>query len=205
MSRIRVLLVEDGTTARDGVAALCGHDGIDIVAASDETAAVKLAADLKPDVAVLDFTGPSPAGAAVAARLREQAPTVRVLVRSPQEDRTFMKRVMECGAKGYVVKRAAGDALAEAVQAVATGRTYIDPALAGPAQPAGTGQPLSAREEQVLRLLALGHVNKEVAAALDVSVKTVETHKFRGMAKLGLHSRVDLVRYAHQHGWFDDA
>ena len=201
MGRIRVLLVEDGTTARDAVAALRGHDEIDIVAAADEAAAVKLAADLKPDVAVLDFHNPNSAGTVV--RFREEAPSVRILVRSPQEDRAWMKRVLESGAKGFVVKREAGEALAEAVQAVATGRTYIDPALAG-GPVGGTGQPLSAREEQVLRLLALGHVNKEVAAALDVSVKTVETHKFRGMAKLGLHSRVDLVRYAHQHGWFDD-
>ncbi len=200
MSRIRVLLVEDGTTAHNGVAALRNHDGIDIVASSNENAAVQLAADLKPDVAVLDCDNPT--SASTVARFRDEAPTVRVVVRSPQEDRAALRHILECGARGYVVKRDVGDSLAEAVQAVATGRTYIDPAL-GNITATGTGQPLSAREDQVLRLLSLGHVNKEVAAALDVSVKTVETHKFRGMAKLGLHSRVDLVRYAHQHGWFD--
>lgn len=202
MGRIRVLLVEDGT-ARDGGATLRAHDGIDVVAATDEATAPRLAADLKPDVAVLDFDSPNLSG--VAARLREQAPEVRVLVRSPHEDRVALKRAMQTGAKGFVLKSAAGDELVQAIQAVAAGRTYIDPALAGAAPTGGTGQPLSAREEQVLRLLALGHVNKEVGAILDVSVKTVETHKFRGMAKLGLHSRVDLVRYAHQHGWFDEA
>lgn len=202
MGRIRVLLVEDGT-AHDGATALRASDGIDVVAATDESAAPRLAADLKPDVAVLDFDSPNLSG--VAARMREEAPDVRVLVRSPHEDRMLLKRAMLTGAKGYVLKGAPGDELVQAIRAVATGRTYIDPALSGSAQPGGTGQPLSAREEQVLRLLALGHVNKEVAAVLDVSVKTVETHKFRGMAKLGLHSRVDLVRYAHQHGWFDEA
>jgi DNA-binding NarL/FixJ family response regulator len=201
MSRIRVLLVEDGG-GRDGAAAPWGHDGIDLVAAADGAAAVKLATDLRPDVALLDL---APGGGVdVAARLREQAPTVRVLVRSPRDDRAVFKRVMGTGASGYVLRRATGEELVQAIQAVAAGGTYIDPLLSGAPQPNGTGQPLSAREEQVLRLLARGHVNKEVAAALDVSVKTVETHKFRGMAKLGLHSRVDLVRYAHQHGWFDE-
>jgi DNA-binding NarL/FixJ family response regulator len=196
------LLVEDGIP--DGTAALRTQEGIDVVAeVADESAAVQLAADLKPDVAILDCHSPDLNRVAVATRLREQVPTVRVLVRSPSEDRSALKRVMETGAKGYVLKRSEGDELVQAVRAVATGRTYVDPALSAP-HPGGTGQPLSAREEQVLRLLALGHVNKEVAAILDVSVKTIETHKFRGMAKLGLHSRVDLVRYAHQHGWFDE-
>ena len=185
-----------------------------VAEAADGDDALRQALDLSPDVAVLDYDMPGQTGAEVAARLRQEAPTVRVLVLSAHEDRAFLKRALEAGAKGYVLKRAAAGELIQAIRVVAGGGMCLDPSLVGhvvagyvgaelPAT--GTGQPLSEREAEVIRLIALGFVNKEVASRLDLSVKTVETYKLRAMEKLGFLSRVDVVRYAHRQGWFDEA
>jgi len=215
MNRIRVLLADDHTLARAGMRTLLDDPGLEVVAeAADGDDALRQALDLGPDVAVLDYNMPGQTGAEVAARLRQEAPTVRVLILSAHEDRAFLKQALEAGAKGYVLKRAAAGELIQAIRVVAGGGVYLDPALAGHVvagyvgaelPPTGTGQALSDREEEVLRLIALGFVNKEVASQLDLSAKTVETYKLRAMEKLGFHSRVDVVRYAHRQGWFDES
>lgn len=214
MNRIRVLLADDHTVARAGMRALLDDPGLEVVAeAADGPSALRGCQDLQPDVAVLDYKLPGLSGAEVTARLRQDAPAVRVLVLSAHEERAFLRQVLEAGARGYVLKRAAAEDLVAAIRTVAGGGRYLDPALVGHVidgyvgaepPPTGTGQPLSAREEEVLRLIAHGYVNKEVGARLDISVKTVETHKLRAMEKLGFDGRVDVVRYAHRQGWLDD-
>jgi DNA-binding NarL/FixJ family response regulator len=130
------------------------------------------------------------------------------------EERGYVTRMLRAGAVGYVLKRTAASELVRAIRAVARGGRYVDPSLAGalltepPRAPRATDGPggatsaaLTAREQEVLRLLALGHSNKEISATLSISVKTVETHRASGMARLGLRSRAALVRFAMNEGW----
>jgi DNA-binding NarL/FixJ family response regulator len=213
MSRIRVLLADDHTVVRAGLRALFdSHPDMDVVAeAADGERAVRRAVELQPGVAVIDFAMPELSGAGVAARLRDDAPGVRVLVLSAYEDPAFLRQALAAGARGYVLKRAAADELIQAVRVVAGGGAYLDPGLAAqlaeapgeePRRP--TGEALSEREGEVLRLLAVGYTNKEIGTRLRISVKTVETYKMRAMEKLGLDSRVDIVRYAAHRGWLTD-
>jgi DNA-binding NarL/FixJ family response regulator len=210
MSRIRVLLADDHAVVRAGLRTLFdARTDIEVVAeAADGEEAARLAAELNPDVAVLDFAMPGLNAAAATARLRAEAPAVKVLVLSAYEDPAFLRQVLAAGARGYVLKRAAADELLQAVRVVAGGGVYLEPGLAAqlaeaPAEGGGAagGESLSDRERDVLRLLAVGYTNKEIAARLRISVKTVETYKTRAMEKLGLHSRVDIVRFASRQGW----
>lgn len=217
MTRIRVLIADDHAMVRAGLAAvLRACPDIDVVAeCADGGRAVDEVLAARPDVAVLDFAMPGLNGAEAAGRIGREAPGVRVLVVSAYEERTYLQQVLAAGARGYVLKRAAADDLVRAVRVVADGAVYLDPALLGHVVDglggdhdpvaAPRGEALSEREAEVTRLIAQGYTNKEVAARLDISVKTVETYKTRAMEKLGLGGRVDLVRYAHARGWLPAA
>ena len=136
---------------------------------------------------------------------------MKVLALSGHEDRAYLRQLLEAGASGYVLKRAAAGELVQAIRAVAGGGVYLDPALAAhvaggfvsvdAARKALTGTELSDREEEVVRLIAEGYSNKQIAAQLSLSIKTVETYKARSLEKLGLRDRIALVRYARQQGW----
>jgi DNA-binding NarL/FixJ family response regulator len=163
-------------------------------------------------VAVVDVSMPRLGGAQAAERIRRERPEVRVLALTVHEDRGYLERLLRAGASGYLLKRAAADDLIHAIRAVARGGTYLDPSLAGKvlggligrsSQEAGAapGASLSDREEEVLRLIARGFTNRQVAEQLDVSVKTVETHKARAMEKLGVDSRAGIVAHAIRAGW----
>jgi DNA-binding NarL/FixJ family response regulator len=141
--------------------------------------------------------------------LRATTADRKVLVLTVHEDRGYLRLLLDAGAAGYVLKRAAAAELVTALQAVAAGRTYLDPTLAGGVvdtfmRPAAEPTvELSERESEVVRLIALGYSNKEIAGQLKVSVKTVETYKTRSMEKLQIRSRVDIVRYAARRGWLE--
>lgn len=211
---IRVVIADDHAVVRDGLRALVeAQPGLEVVGeAADGQEAWLRACDLKPDVLVLDLSMPGVPGADAAERIAKECPTVKVLALTMHEERGYVARLLRAGAAGYVLKRSAGGELVRAIRAVASGGTYIDPSLAaallvdrphradGPRQAAD----LTAREGEVLRLVARGHSNKEIAAGLEVSVKTVETHKANGMTKLGLTSRAALVRFAMDEGWLQD-
>jgi DNA-binding NarL/FixJ family response regulator len=180
--------------------------------ATDGLAALKLIAEKLPDIALIDISMPELNGIALARRLRQEAPSVRVVVLTVYEDRAFLKQALDAGVRGYLLKRSAAESLIQAARAVLTGGIYVDPAMADrmfvnntprqgrkgetPMMPA-----LTERESEVLKLTALGFTNKETARRLDIGVKSVETYKARGLEKLGLNTRAELVRYASAEGW----
>jgi DNA-binding NarL/FixJ family response regulator len=210
VKKTRVLLADDHAVVRAGLRALVdAQPDLEVVAeAGDGPAALRLATQTRPHVAVLDFAMPGLNGAEVAERLRHTCPDTKVLALTVHEDPGYLRQILQAGASGYVLKRSAAEELIHAIRALAHGGVYLDPAMAGRVVEGYVGEPaggaeadLSEREAEVLRRIAVGLSNKEIAARLGVSVKTVETYKARSMQKLGLHSRVDIVRYALRRGW----
>lgn len=176
--------------------------------AADAPAAIRLAAELVPDVVVTEVALPGPGGADAVARLTGVSPGQKVLALTACEDPAALRRLVAAGACGYVLKRSPADAVVGAIRAVAGGTVYLDPAVGGapvPGAHAGGAADLSVREVEVVRQIALGYSNKEIAERMEVSVKTVETYKTRALKKLDLRTRVDVVRYAARRGWLDDA
>jgi DNA-binding NarL/FixJ family response regulator len=214
---LRVLMADDHPIVLAGLKALVQADpGLRIIGeARDGRTALRLALSLKPDVVVLDISMPELNGMEVARSLLAEQPECRILVLTVQEDRATLRQLLDLGVAGYLVKRSAADELLRAIHAVATGGTYLDPAIAGKVvgsggqgsarSPGGPTVELSERETDVLRLIANGHSNKEISARLGISVKTIETYKARAMEKLGFKSRVDVVRHAAAKGWLPDA
>lgn len=217
---IRVVIADDHAIVRDGLRALINSEsGLSVVGeASDGEEALRLAKTLQPDVLVLDLSMPLLGGAEAADRLASECPHVKVIALSMHEERGYVTRFLRSGAAGYVLKRTASSELVHAIRAAASGQHYLDPSLGGslltetsPRRRSRRGEDadgdvvggprLTARESEVLHLLALGHSNKEIAASLSISVKTVETHRATGMVKLGLSNRAALVRFAMSEGW----
>ena len=213
MTVIRVFLADDHGVVREGLRALlAAHPEIEVVGeAADGAGAVEGAVALEPDVVVMDVAMPGLNGAKATERLKKVCPAVKVLVLTAHEDKAYLRQLLEAGASGYVLKRAAAGDLVQAIRAVAGGGLYLDPALAAhiassfvslaDTRKALTGTELSDREEEVVRLISEGFSNKQIAARLGLSVKTVETYKARSLEKLALRDRIDLVRYARQQGW----
>ena len=213
MNKLRILLAEDHETIRDGLKLLVGSQpDMEVVGeAENGRVAVQLAQQLLPDVAVMDVSMPELNGLQATKKLKQHCPQVKVLALTRHTDSGYLQQLLQAGASGYVLKQSKSAELLRAIRAVAAGQTYLDPAITGKVIDSligGRGAPaettLTEREAEVLRLIALGYINKEVAARLSLSVKTVEAHKARGMEKLGMKSRVDLVRYAMLRGWLQD-
>jgi DNA-binding NarL/FixJ family response regulator len=212
-AKLRVLLAEDHHVVRAGLRALIDAQAdMEVVAeAADGEAACRLVAEAGPDVAVMDISMPVLGGAQATERIKRDRPEVKLLALTVHEDRGYLQQLMQAGASGYLLKRAAADDLIHAIRTVARGGTYLDPNLAGKVlsslsgRLAQAGSPpgaaLSDREEEVLRLIARGFTNRQIAERLDVSVKTVETHKARAMEKLGADSRAGIVEHAIRAGW----
>ena len=180
--------------------------------ATSGLSALKLIVDKQPDIALIDISMPELNGIALARKLAEDAPSVRVMVLTVYEDRAFLKQALDAGVRGYLLKRSAAENLIQAARAVLTGGIYVDPAIvdrvfvsSAPRQGRNGDRPmmpaLTERESEVLKLTALGFTNKETARRLDIGVKSVETYKARGLEKLGLSTRAELVRYAAAEGW----
>ena len=208
----RILLVDDHAVLRSGMRHLIeAEPDMEVVGEGDDGAAVAgLVEQLRPDIVVLDLSMPEVGGAEAVRRLKAAGAACKVLVLTVQEDRSYVRELLEAGALGYMLKRAAAEELIQAIRAIAAGSVYIDSRLANKLisslvekePPAGTlREKLTGREEQALRSIAEGFSIKEIAGLMDISVKTVETYKARAMEKLGLRSRVDIVRVARQQGW----
>jgi DNA-binding NarL/FixJ family response regulator len=209
MTTIRVLLADDHAVVREGLkAVIAASPGFEVVGeAADGPGVLALAEALDPDVTVVDVSMPGMNGAEVTAKLREANPGRKVVALTVHEDRGYLRLMLEAGAAGYVLKRSAADDLVRAIKAVADGGTYIDPALAGTVVGPYVGRSLeptaelSDRETEVVKLIARGYSNKEIASKLALSVKTVETYKARSLEKLSVRTRVGLVQYAAERGW----
>ncbi|MGI8837650.1 MAG: response regulator transcription factor [Pyrinomonadaceae bacterium] len=216
MDRLRIFLADDHAVLRDGLKAMVNaQPDMEVVGEADNgrTACQKVR-ELLPDVVVMDISMPEMNGAQATKRLKELCPQVKVLALTAHEDKGYLRHLIEAGAAGFVLKRAATLELIQAIRVVATNGAYIDPTLAGEVlstsmrkprrQDASDRKVLSERETEVLRLVAWGYSNKEIAAQLRISVKTVETYKARLADKLELKSRTEIVRYAVHQGWLQD-
>ena len=205
MSDIRVVIVDDHAVVRSGLRLLLDREPdirvLDEGANADD--AMFRMVEHKPDVLLIDVTMPGASGIDALPRLLEASPDTKVLVLSMHDHPGYVRDAFAAGANGYVLKDAADSELVAAIREVAGGGSYVNPTLgarmvAADAKQAAEAEadPLSEREHEVLRLLALGHTNQEIAKALYISVRTAETHRAHIMRKLGLSSRAELVRYA---------
>jgi len=213
MSKLRILLADDHEMLRGGLKLLINSQpDMEVIGeAGDGMSAWRQAKESLPDIVIMDVSMPQMDGAKATERLRTECPEVKVLALTAHEDKGYVSRLMRAGASGYLLKVAAAAELIKAVRVVAAGAIYLDSALSDKLvnnymrQQSLKGEArlgtLTAREEEVLRLVARGYVNKEIATRLDLSVKTVEAHKTRFMEKLDLHSRAEVVRYALSQGW----
>jgi len=212
--RIRILLADDHAVLRAGLRALLAAQGdLEVVGeASDGGEAIRLTQALRPDVVVMDIGMPGVGGIDATARIKRELPGAKVLILSMHDDRGYLRQVLRAGASGYVLKKAVDTELLAAIRAAARGDVFLDPALAKalvdevmePQAAGGEAPTLSDREREVLKLIAHGHTNRQVADRLCISVKSVETYKARLMEKLCLKGRAELVRYALQHGLLKD-
>lgn len=210
MNRLNVLLADDHVVVRLGLKSLLeAEPDVTVVGeAEDGDAAIAAARQLRPNVVIMDVSMPGTGGVEATQRIRSEQPDTRVVGLTAHEDPAYLRRMLAAGATGYLLKRTAAIELLRAVRSVANGDTYLDPTFAGRPlhAPAGTSgavsnNELSEREAEVLRQIAEGFGNKQIAARLGLSVKTVETYKARAMEKLGVRTRVQLVQYALQRGW----
>lgn len=209
--KIRVLLAEDHETVRQGLKLLINRQpDMEVIGeAGDGRAAVDQATTLQPNVVVVDISMPDMNGLAATRSIRDALPSTAVVALTRYADDAYVQELLHAGALGYVLKQSPSSELVDAVRAAASGRRHLDRSLA--ARVAGTmlnargrrpaPSPITERETEVLRLMALGHSNKDIAASLDLSVKTIEVHKSNAMRKLGLGGRADVVRYALLQGW----
>jgi DNA-binding NarL/FixJ family response regulator len=202
---VRVLVVDDHAIVRSGLRrVLDAEPGIETVSEAESAErAVFEAMEHKPDIVLMDVVMPGKSGIEIVPSLLRAVPGTQVLILSMQDDPRYVREAFEAGASGYVLKEAADTELITAVRAVAAGERYVHPALGARLLAAeveerkrAEADPLSEREHEVLRLLALGHTNQEIAKLLYISVRTAETHRAHIMQKLRLSSRAELVRYA---------
>jgi two-component system response regulator NreC len=209
----RVLIVDDHAVVRSGLKlVLDADDGIEPVGeAGTARDAIFEARSLKPDVILLDVVMPDQSGLDIIPTLLHENPDTKILVLSMQDDPRYVREAFDAGASGYVLKEAADSEVVAAVREVAGGGRYVDPELGARLVAAESAErkraeedPLSDREGEVLRLLALGHTNQEIAKQLYISVRTAETHRAHIMQKLRLSSRAELVRYALDRGLLED-
>jgi two-component system response regulator NreC len=210
---IKVLIVDDHAVVRSGLHLLLDAESdIEVVGeAGDVKEAVFEAREKKPDVVLMDVVMPGQSGIEGVPQLLKETPSVKVLILSMQDDPRYVREAFASGASGYVLKEAADAEVVAAVREVAGGGRYVHPALGArlvaaeaDARAREEADPLSEREREVMRLLALGHTNQEIAKMLYISVRTAETHRAHIMQKLRLSTRAELVRYALEQGLLDE-
>jgi DNA-binding NarL/FixJ family response regulator len=213
MNKLRVFLAEDHLVVREGIKRVVdAEDDMEVIGeASDGLQALDAVLGLRPDIVLMDISMPGLDGVQTTRKILKEWPDAKVLALTAHEDRGFLKAVLEDGAAGYILKIATPKEVIEAIRIVASGRPYLDANIAsemfrgymnkGREKNASPRVRLSDRETEVMRQIAQGFSNKEIALELNISVKTVETYKARAMEKLQLHSRADIVQYAIQQGW----
>jgi len=219
VNKIRLLVVDDHPVVRAGLRTLLGaQPDMEVIGeAEDGEAAIARAVELQPDIIVMDITMGDTSGIRATREIRRQLPQSKVLVLTMHDSEEYLRQMLEAGATGYVLKQAVDSELAVAIRAVQRGEVYLYSSFtkvllgdlaAGDERPMGQARDtydlLSQREREVLRLVALGYTNQQIADQLFLSVKTVETYRERVMAKLDLRSRAALVRFALRRGLLDE-
>ena len=204
---IRVVLADDHAVVREGLALVLGMtDGVEVVGVADDVeTALRVVAERRPDVVVLDLRMPGGSTIAALPRFAQLAPRTAIVILTMHRHASSARAALAAGAQGYVLKEAAGAELVQAVRLAYAGRTYLAPQLGADVMAAAEGGPdgLAPRELAVLRLLALGHTNPEIGARLHLSPRTVESYRARIQQKTARSTRAELVRYALDHGLFD--
>jgi two-component system response regulator NreC len=214
---IRILIVDDHVVIRAGLRTILkAEPDLQVVGeAADGVEALQLAGELKPDIVLMDISMPKPEGGGIETtrRLKENLPNARVLILSIHEDEGLLREAIQAGAAGYIVKRAAESELVSAVRAAWNGDIYVHPSMTRlllkdmVTRPPSKGRisvgTLTSRELDVLRLLAKGYTNRQIADVLSVSVRTIEGHRANLMGKLELYSRVELTNFAEEHNLLD--
>jgi len=216
MEKIRVLLADDHAVLRTGLKMFINtqEDMLCVGEAKNGRSALEIALQQKPDVILLDLSMPELSGLDVLPKLKAQLPEMRILILTMYTDESHFRQAMAAGAAGYVLKKAADQELLSAIRATMRGEVYIHPAMTksllnqmlperGSAE-TPSEEILSKREREVLKGVARGHTNQEIADRLSLSVKTVETYRARAMTKLKLKTRAALVRYALKQGWLQE-
>ena len=209
----RILLADDHNILRAGLRALLNAESdFDVVGEADDGKQVlQLTATLRPDMVLMDINMPGLGGIEATKQLKATFPETHVLILTVHEDETLLRAAIHAGASGYVIKRAAESELINAIRAISQGDVYIHPAMTRvllkdlapmppPKSSISTQETLTKREVDVLRLIARGYTNNQIAELLSISPRTVEGHRANLMQKLDLHSRVELVEYAEEHG-----
>lgn len=213
---IDILIADDHGLLRAGLRALLNAEADFRVVdeAADGTETLRLAGQLSPDIVLMDVSMPGLSGIQVTRRLKEILPNVRVLILTVHEDESLLREAMRAGASGYIVKRAVESELIDAIRTIWHGNLYVHPAMTHtllkdltpePVSEDAPLEPLTPREIEVLCLIAQGYTNRQIAESLNLSVRTVESHRAHITGKLGLRSRLELVRYAQEHGLLNDS
>jgi len=213
VAKIRVLIADDHAILREGIRALLNlSEDMEVVGeAADGQEAVEQCRRLNPDVVLMDIAMPGLGGLEATFEIKKEDPRTKILVLTQYEDREYIRRFLKAGVSGYVLKKAAGSELAAAIRAAHRGGLILDPKVAReamedyragstPEEGADPYETLTDREKQVLKLVAEGRSNKEVAEVLGISVKTAMSHRERVMEKLNLHNRTELVKFALRKG-----
>jgi DNA-binding NarL/FixJ family response regulator len=214
--KLRILIAEDHKTVREGVKLLVNaQPDMEVIGeAGDGEDAVRQAAAIVPDILVMDISMPNMNGLKATKRLRSVMPEMKILILTRHTDDGYLQQLLAAGANGYVLKQSAPTELTNAIRTIAGGNSYLDPSLTRRVVGGYVGRAtslrgeskgeLSDREAEVLRLIAFGYSNKEIGARLDLSIKTIEAHKSNAMRKLGISSRIDIVKYAILQNWLQD-
>jgi DNA-binding NarL/FixJ family response regulator len=214
VNAIRLVIADDHATIRDALKLLLGSQpDLQVVGeATDGEEALQAAVNLRPDVLLMDVSMPGMNGLQATAAVKARVPSVNILTLTRHAEESYLGELLRAGASGYALKQSSSTELINAIRTVAGGRPYLDPELNGGllglfVQGRTLKRPpdLTPRETEVLKMTAWGYSNKEIASRLGLSVKTVEVHKTNGMRKVGMNSRLQLVRFALLRGWFKDS
>ncbi|HEX7794875.1 MAG TPA: response regulator transcription factor [Vicinamibacterales bacterium] len=215
MSTLRILLADDHRVMREGLRMVLAREpNMEVVGEANNGAeAISLTEQLRPDIVVMDVSMPEINGLKATEALGASSPETKILILTRHGDASYVQRLLQAGANGYVLKQSAAEELVRAIRRVVAGQKYLDPAVTdqiigtisvGTGSGRAANSHLSRREQDVLRFVALGFLSKEIAAQLGISIKTVETHKTNAMIKAGLKNRIGIVRYAMLQGWLQD-